>query len=436
VGNRATLSCVNVNVMKEMALIPRTRPPAGRPAGGARGPLNVLTTAAALAAALAACCGFAPAPGPVGTPSARATGTSLASCLGRAPARAGAGQAPALASVQFDGPSLGWVVGDRRILATSDGGRTWARQYRGPADLGGVDFIDSQHGWAAGRDTLLRTTDGGGTWTRVAEPCQGGLLAVHFASPSLGYAVMVSSRDQAATGGLATSATGGWLVRSTDGGLTWAVVESAPRDPQSACFANASDGYLGTPGRIWRTTDGGQNWGLALAEPRAAAGGPGRARDTPEIECAGAGAAWVLFLGQGAAMGNAPYLAYTSRNGREWHALFEDQYTESALRPGLRLPEGPGSYPGPFSAIGPGAAAFVGFTPPDGDGAAPLELVSGGGRTLAKVGDVSAVNEPFAAAFLSPARGWVVGENLRTGACSIEATADAGRTWATQYTTG
>jgi hypothetical protein len=72
------------------------------------------------------------------------------------------------------------------------------------------------------------------------------------------------------------------------------------------------------------------------------------------------------------------------------------RYTESGLRPGLKLPDGPGSYPGPFSAI----------------------------------------NEPAATAFLSSARGWVIGENLRTGVFSIEATGDAGRTWATQYTTG
>ena len=42
----------------------------------------------------------------------------------------------------------------------------------------------------------------------------------------------------------------------------------------------------------------------------------------------------------------------------------------------------------------------------------------------------------MAAAFLSPDQGWVVGENLKTNAFSVEATSDAGRTWTTQYTVG
>jgi hypothetical protein len=132
-------------------------------------------------------------------------------------------------------------------------------------------------------------------------------------------------------------------------------------------------------------------------------------------------------------MGHAPYLAYASQDGHEWRAVFEERYTESGL--GLGLPEGPGSYPGPFSAIDSGTAAFVGYLPPIGDGVAPLEMVSGRGYTPTREGNVAAINVPFAAAFLSSARGWVLGENLRTRVFSIEATTDSGRTWATQYAT-
>jgi photosystem II stability/assembly factor-like uncharacterized protein len=297
-----------------------------------------------------------------------------------------------------------------------------------------VDFIDSQHGWAAGGDTLLRTADGGATWTPLAEPCRSNLVSVHFVSSSLGYAVMVSSRDLS-NGGLFTPATGGAIVSTTDGGATWTTVASAPKNPQTACFSNASDGYVGTPGHIWRTTDGGRNWTLALTEPQPSSGNQAGTLDTPEIECAGPSAAWVLFLGEGAAMEHSPYLAYSSQDGHEWHAMFEEQYTESGLRPGLKLPEGPGSYPGPFSAIGSATAAFVGYTPPAGYGAAPLEMVSNRGYTLTREGNVATINEPFAVAFLSSVQGWVVGENLQTRAFSIEATTNSGHTWTTQYTT-
>ena len=319
-------------------------------------------------------------------------------------------------------------------MATSNGGASWSRQYAGQAALDQVDFIDGQHGWAAGGDTLLRTSDGGASWAALAEPCQGQLTSVHFVSPAVGYAVAAKPADSQEATGQDTTALGGSLVRTSDGGSTWSPVTGAPANSQSACFGNADDGYLGTPGHIWRTTDGGQHWTLALTEP-GASGNPATA-DTPQLQCAGASGLWVLFLGQGAAMEHEPYLAYVSQDGHQWHGVLEQQYTESALRPGLKLPEGPGSYPGPVSVIDPGTAVFVGYTPPLGYGAAPVMLASDNGHTLSKMGEVGAINEPMAAAFLSPDQGWVVGENLKTNAFDIEATSNAGHSWTTQYSVG
>jgi photosystem II stability/assembly factor-like uncharacterized protein len=405
-------------------------------------------SSSAPASTSAASAGTGTKPTPAGSPVPASPG-SAASCAANpssvtatapAGANAGVGQgAPALAAVQFTDPGHGWVAGAGRIMATSNGGASWSRQYAGSADLDQVDFIDSQHGWAAGGGALLRTTNGGASWAALAEPCQGDLTSVHFVSPAVGYAVAArTTGDSAAaqpSGGQDTTALGGSLVRTTDGGSTWSPVAGAPANPQSACFANADDGYLGTPGRIWRTTDGGGHWTLALTEP-AASGNPTTPADTPEIQCAGATGLWALFLGQGAATGHAPYLAYASQDGRQWHGVLEEQFTESALRPGVKLPEGPGSYPGPVSAISAGTAVFVGYTPPLGYGAAPVMLASDNGRALTKEGDVGTIDEPLAAAFLSQDQGWVVGENLKTNAFSVEATSDAGRSWTTQYTVG
>ena len=347
----------------------------------------------------------------------------------------GTGQSPALAAVQFTDSGHGWVAGAGRIMATSDGGASWTRQYAGTADLDQVDFIDGEHGWAAGGGSLLRTTDGGASWTALAEPCQGGLSSVHFVSSTLGYAVAAKAAAEQPPGGQDTTALGGSLLRTTNGGSTWSAVTSAPANPQSACFANADDGYLGTPAHIWRTTDGGQHWTLALTE-QGATGSADAGADTPEIECAGASGLWVLFLGQGAAMEHEPYLAYASQDGQQWHGVLEQQYTESTLRPTLKLPEGPGSYPGPFSAIDAGSAAFVGYTPPVGYGVAPVMFASDNGDALANEGNVGAINQPMAAAFLSQDQGWVIGENLKTSAFDVEATSNAGRSWTTEYTVG
>jgi hypothetical protein len=309
---------------------------------------------------------------------------------------------------------------------------------------------------------LLRTTNGGASWTALSEPRLNGhclpVSSVHFVSSVLGYAIAGGGRGAgsagggpgasasggsgtggAAAGGSAAGSTGGQLLRTTDGGGSWQPVPGAPAGAQTACFSTPQDGYLGAPGRIWRTTDAGASWSSAFTEPPASASQAtgGTAGDTPELGCAAHDAAWVLFLGRGAAMMHSPYLAYATQDGAGWHGVLEEQMIESAIRPKLHLPAGPGSEPGPFSVISPGAAAFVGYTPPaNGWGAAPLVVATDGGAVLSSAGNIPAINEPLAAAFLTPAQGWVVGANLKAHTFSIEATTDAGRSWSTQYTTG
>ena len=381
----------------------------------------------------------------VGTPSRTGSGAGsaspAASCASASAPATGANAAPALQSIQFVDQSHGWAAGAGRIMATSDGGHAWTRQYAGTAALRQVDFTDAAHGWAVGQGTLMSTGDGGATWTTRPEPMLNGqcaaVSAVHFVSPSLGYAI---AGGAGSAGGAAAGAAnaGGQLLRTTDGGVTWAPVSGAPANAQAVCFGGPRDGYVGSPGRIWRTTDGGTTWSPVFTEPAASSGQSAgqQAGDTPQIECAGQHAAWVLFLGTGAAMLHAPYLAYATRDGHTWRGVMEETMLESAVRPGLHMPDGPGSEPGPFSAISPDAAAFVGYTPPaNGWGAAPLTMATDGGATLNRAGDVTGVNQPLAAAFLTTTRGWVVGENLKAHTFAIVATADAGRTWTTQYTT-
>ena len=150
------------------------------------------------------------------------------------------------------------------------------------------------------------------------------------------------------------------------------------------------------------------------------------------LECVGNSAAWVLFLGSGAALGHVPYLAYATQDAHTMHLLFEESYIESAARPEVHSSDGPGSYPGPFSAISPDAAAFIGFDPAVGYGAAPVATVTGG-ASLSRQGNVSGITQAFGTAFVSATQGWVAGMNVRTGEYSIETTTNGGHTWTRQY---
>lgn len=81
----------------------------------------------------------------------------------------------ALTAVHFPDPQHGWAVGhDAAIVATADGGKTWALQYFQPElekPLLDVLFLDASRGFALGAyGLLLQTADAGKTWTEVDAP--------------------------------------------------------------------------------------------------------------------------------------------------------------------------------------------------------------------------------------------------------------------------
>src|SRR5947208_12689309 len=75
-----------------------------------------------------------------------------------------------LTAIDFRTTRVGWVGGVGTILATTDGGHTWVRQYAGSETIKRFDFVTTAEGWALGTKTVLHTTDGGRTWRPVGEP--------------------------------------------------------------------------------------------------------------------------------------------------------------------------------------------------------------------------------------------------------------------------
>jgi photosystem II stability/assembly factor-like uncharacterized protein len=121
--------------------------------------------------------------------------------------------------VHFPDPQHGWAVGhDAAIVATADGGRTWALQNFQPAlekPLLDVLFLDASRGFAVGAyGLLLRTTDGGKTWSELDAPAIRG-DEVHF-----------NALARLGNGNLFIAGELGMLAVSGDEGRTWSKLDS------------------------------------------------------------------------------------------------------------------------------------------------------------------------------------------------------------------
>jgi photosystem II stability/assembly factor-like uncharacterized protein len=193
----------------------------------------------------------------------------------------------------------GWLVTDgaagaahglSAIYRTTDGGADWVPVWHGegvhlsrigllpgtPTQIyaTGVSVLPGTVG-APDTPLWLTSADGGVSW-RVVEatlpesltPAALGsaaataaqawsLLQFSFPTTSVGYA----APDPEYTQG------GGALLKTTDGGKTWAPLPGAagPRPTGGLDFQSATDGWItgtapGTCAQVWRTTDGGASW--------------------------------------------------------------------------------------------------------------------------------------------------------------------------------
>lgn len=158
-------------------------------------------------------------------------------------------------------PQLGWAVGhDAVILATTDGGRTWLRQYQGENlqdSFLDVLALDAQGVIAVGAYGLaVVSIDGGRTWTRKKFTEED----THFNRITRGP-----------TGTLYLAGERGTLLRSTNRGESW--------QPIAAPYEGSFYGVLpldartlvahGLRGHAYLSVDDGESW-IAMSAPEPA----------------------------------------------------------------------------------------------------------------------------------------------------------------------
>ena len=190
------------------------------------------------------------------------------------------------------------VVGDRgHILYSDDQGKTWT-QAKVPTRqmLTAVYFVDEQHGWAVGHDAqILASSDAGASWTKQFEDLkrEAPLLDVWFKDLTTGIAVgaygavlettdggqhwedigdRLDNEDQFHLNGIAYVKDAGLFVvgeqgsmfRSPDDGQTWEKLEGPYQGSLFGAVGTAEANTLlvyGLRGNLFRSTDFGTTWG-------------------------------------------------------------------------------------------------------------------------------------------------------------------------------
>ena len=347
-----------------------------------------------------------------GTTTGSATGGTAADCpaAGRIDGAAGSGGPGALRMVSAQ---KGFAVDETSVLVTDDG-RTWSRRYSGTEPMVSVDAVDADHAWAVGQRVLLATSDGGRSWHPVSEPEQGILGEVDFTDAQAGWGV-----------------TGDHVYRTVDGGRTWQKADP-PCGGEAVCFTGPDDGWAATGAHVYRSTDGGDSWTPAFTAPTGKVDDPFNALSVhaDQLQCARPGVAWVYFRGAGSG-GHISYAAYRGTSTGQWTPVLK----EPLAGPQSVQAPGGGSYPSPMCALGPETAIYTSYTPlaapPDNLG---LRQATDGGRRLGPVRPIRGVFRATTVSFVTPDTGWVLGaEGGSSPVDDILATTDGGQTWQQQY---
>jgi photosystem II stability/assembly factor-like uncharacterized protein len=213
----------------------------------------------------------------------------------------------AVTMLRFNNAHSGWAVqgtgGEARLLHTSDG-QSWNQSGSIPEHVADYAFTSEVHGVFVMGDQIELTEDGGQHWKSVAtcnvaaevngltQTVHCGFTAIHFPTPTVGYAV--------ASGGGAGAAF--FIFKTVDGGATWqSAVIPGQQDAEDVFFIDASIGFVRTgypdTGRLFRTTDGGRTF----------TGVGGATGD--RIRFADPGVGWSFHYGK---------MSYTTSGGDRW----------------------------------------------------------------------------------------------------------------------
>jgi photosystem II stability/assembly factor-like uncharacterized protein len=155
-------------------------------------------------------------------------------------------------SLFFLNDGAGWMVTDRGLWSTVEGGRSWAKVQARKGILQ-VWFLDANHGYISGLKGLVQvTSDGGKTWTKLEAADVPGAQSLSFEIMTfLGpHGIIVGALDASAPVlANATPAAGESLkgkltiLETVDGGKKW-ISGNIPLDGELAQLRMSSKGFV------------------------------------------------------------------------------------------------------------------------------------------------------------------------------------------------
>jgi len=164
--------------------------------------------------------------------------------------------------MKFVSDKDGWLVNKDYIKKTYDGGRTWEVKltldtetyYTEYIKNCGISFLDANTGFfvlftrTGNNYFLFKTTDGGDSWQQRSisgeNITNNDVSHLTFLNINIGWAR--NNWDN--------------IIRTTDGGITWELMNEDLGNIYKIKFVNESLGYYYTTSGLFKTVDGGYNW--------------------------------------------------------------------------------------------------------------------------------------------------------------------------------
>lgn len=203
------------------------------------------------------------------------------------------------------------------VVASASGGPTWVLKETGTdAQFRGLSAVDGRVAWVSGTGgTVLRTVDGGATWASVGPPDTSELQFRDIQAFDALHAVVLSIGNGDASR----------IYRTSDGGKSWAL---AFRNTEEKAFYDCVAFFdrfrglaMGDPVdgefRVLSTVDGGRSWSLVPESnfPPALEGEAGFAASGQCIATSGPFDAWFATGG-----GSSARVLHSADGGRHWTA--------------------------------------------------------------------------------------------------------------------